>query len=116
MLMNIQKKKNTNFTMIENEILWSKNVSLQARAIYSIIKSYCQKPKFGGGHEWKVTQKELSKIAGISESTLQKYLKEIKSIGLIQTRAANDPGVPPIYQKTIYSIVPLDANIKKILK
>lgn len=71
-----------NFTMLDNKIAQDDSLSLQARGLYWIIRSF--------GINWKINRKHLAKKACISINTLGKYLNELFQAGLLQTIQIRD--------------------------
>lgn len=80
----VKENLSTNFTIISNDIVRSKDLSINAKMLAVLL---CSLPK-----DWIVNNTHLSKELGISPRTLQRAFKELVSLNFIKKMQVMDKG------------------------
>lgn len=98
---------NTNgFTVISNDVIQNKNISVGAKSLYFLLSSYC----FADKKECFPSQKTLAEQLNKSVRTIQRWLKELEENGLIQIK--NRGYLTNLY--TILKKIYINPTVKKV--
>lgn len=78
-LMNLKDSRDFWFSMLDIDVMRSKEISFFAKGIYSILVTFADTKN----RSWCLRVKTLTEIAGISERQVRYALKELKDKGVI---------------------------------
>ena len=98
---NKRKKTTTGYCKVPLDVLRDKQLSLEAKAIYSILTSYAWQ-----SDECWPSMGTLSEDAGVRRKTVGKYLKELRDAGYIEWRRRGHTKTNIYQTKKIASDVP----------
>ncbi|MEG0297443.1 MAG: hypothetical protein RR620_12060 [Clostridium sp.] len=99
----------TGYSQIDNSILLNKNLSLEAKGLYSIIKHFSTIPNF------KIKRSHILSISGYGEKAFRRVWKELKTFGLLVESKVRQ-GSKWIYSFTLGTLKDIVADIKEGVK
>lgn len=99
----------TGYSQIDNSILLNKNLSLEAKGLYSIIKHFSTIPGF------KIKRSHILQMSGYGEKAFRRVWKELKTFGLL-VESKTRQGSKWIYSFTLGDLKEIVTNVKEGVK